>query len=102
MARIKKRICWAVFVRFIHRSHQRNLNMYTHMLIHTVCVHTCVCVFISPFPLTKCSKGEYFWGTEISFMLLSVKHKGILRWIWKDYLMLVTREHFTFLKALKI
>lgn len=52
-------------------------HVYTHADTYSVCTY--VCVFISPFPLTKRSKGEYFWGAEISFVLLSVKHKGILR-----------------------
>lgn len=63
-----------VLVRLILRSHQRY-------------VHTCV---TSLLPLAKVSKGEYFGGAEINFMLFYAKHKGILRWTQSS---LLSRRH---------
>lgn len=98
-ARIKC-ICWVVFVRLIHRSRQRYVYIYTHMLAHIVCVYMACVYFISLLTLMKDSKGKYL-GEEIHFMF-AIKHKEMLRSIQKDLLMLVTRESFTFLKAIKI
>lgn len=52
--------CWVVFVRL---TPEICLHKYTHANTQSVYMHVCVYIL----PLTKDSKGEYFWG-EIGFM----------------------------------